>query len=94
MTHNQFLQGLKEIFAATSKTWHFILPLALLTYYIISTTRSYLHLRHFKGPPLAGISSLWMIQAAVRNRTYLSLSEACDKYGRPFLSQHPASIQY
>jgi hypothetical protein len=79
MLRDEAMTGLST--TPQSKPWIYIILLALLTYYLILTARSYWRLRHFKGPPLAAISHLWYIQAAVRNRTYLSLSEACDKYG-------------
>ncbi|RVX68754.1 hypothetical protein B0A52_07640 [Exophiala mesophila] len=61
--------------------WLYGILSAWILYYVISTVRSYWRLRHIKGPPLAAISHLWYVRAAVANKAYLRLSEACDKYG-------------
>ena len=62
--------------------WLYGILSAWILYYVISTVRSYWRLRHIKGPPLAAISHLWYVRAAVANKAYLRLSEACDKYGK------------
>ena len=37
-----------------------------LIWYIVNTVRSYLRLRHFKGPTIAGFSNLWVFSSTLR----------------------------
>ncbi|KAK1974650.1 cytochrome P450 [Colletotrichum cereale] len=43
--------------------------------------RQYLRLRHIPGPPLAGLSPLWLLRAACSGNMHLKLYEASQKYG-------------
>lgn len=65
--------------------WIRSIAFLVLAYLIVSTGRSYWRLRKFKGPPLAAISDLWYIRAAISQKPHLYLSDVCTKYGTPCL---------
>lgn len=55
--------------------------LIFVVWYIVSTIRQYLRLRHFNGPTIAGFSQIWLIRCVGGGRTHLDLHEVCQKYG-------------
>lgn len=55
--------------------------LLFITWYVVSTIRQYLRLRHIKGPLVAGFTQVWLIRCVGGGRTHLDLWEACQKYG-------------
>lgn len=55
--------------------------LLLAIWYIVSTIRQYIHLRHFGGPAIAGFTKFWMIRNIRGNRSHEELHEVCQKYG-------------
>lgn len=48
---------------------------------IVNAIRSYRRLSHIPGPPLATISSLWLLKGLLGTRNHLNLYEANLKYG-------------
>ena len=52
-----------------------------LTYFVVSTVRSYRRLRHIKGPPLAAWTNLPLWRELTSTTTHLWLSEVSSKYG-------------
>lgn len=55
--------------------------LLFITWYLVSTIRQYLRLRHIKGPLVAGFTQVWLIRCVGGGRTHLDLWGACQKYG-------------
>ena len=61
-----------------------VLVVVILTLILVTTThsiRSYRRLSHIPGPPLAGISRLWLLKSILGSRNYLNFFEANLKYG-------------
>ncbi|CAI0641331.1 unnamed protein product, partial [Colletotrichum noveboracense] len=58
-----------------------LLTWILLLYTAVLIVRQYIRLRHIPGPPLAGISPLWLLRAACSGNMHLKLYEANQKYG-------------
>lgn len=52
-----------------------------LMWYVVSTVVAYRRLRHIPGPPLAAVTSLWWITAAVSEKGHLALADVCTRYG-------------
>lgn len=50
-------------------------------YLIIGAIVNYRKLRHFKGPPLASVSRLWLFWQEVNGRTPQAQFKAIKKYG-------------
>ncbi|KAJ0416782.1 cytochrome P450 [Aspergillus carlsbadensis] len=48
---------------------------------LVRSLRSYLRLRQFPGPSVAGFTKLWMIRSTLYGRMHLDIAEACKKYG-------------
>jgi hypothetical protein len=65
-----------------------ILVLILLAFFIIYiAVTSYIEYRtysQFKGPFLASISGLWLLNVTWQGRMYLACAEALEKYGRQY----------
>ncbi|KIW26193.1 uncharacterized protein PV07_09307 [Cladophialophora immunda] len=51
--------------------------------YLVGVYRSYEKLSHFKGPPLAAFTSLWLASQAINARMPTAQKEALRKYGSP-----------
>ncbi|KIW94721.1 uncharacterized protein Z519_04698 [Cladophialophora bantiana CBS 173.52] len=51
--------------------------------YLVGAYRSYQRLSHFKGPPLAAFTSLWLASQAINARMPTAQKEALGKYGSP-----------
>ncbi|KAF6803785.1 pisatin demethylase [Colletotrichum musicola] len=49
--------------------------------WLISAARQYRRLRHFKGPPLAAVSKLWLLKTVGGQRAHLDFYETTRKYG-------------
>ncbi|RBQ67894.1 hypothetical protein FVER14953_13512 [Fusarium verticillioides] len=58
-----------------------LVGVVFVVWYVVSTIRQWAHLRHFKGPAIAGFSQLWLISRVGGGRTHLDLWETCKKYG-------------
>ena len=56
----------------------------LLTYIAVTSYIEYRKYPQFKGPFLASISGLWLLNITWRGRLYLSCAEALEKYGRQY----------
>ncbi|KAK0610034.1 pisatin demethylase [Bombardia bombarda] len=53
----------------------------LILWWIVSSIRQYIRLRHFDGPPTAAFSVLWLLWKTSGPRAHLEYYEACKKYG-------------
>ncbi|KAL2852325.1 cytochrome P450 [Aspergillus pseudodeflectus] len=53
----------------------------ILTAGLVRLLRSYLRLRQFPGPFVAGPTKLWMIRSTLYGRMHLDIAEACKTYG-------------
>ncbi len=53
-----------------------------LTWYAVTTFTAYWRLRHFKGPPFAAWSGLWLINATLSAKPHLKLGDVCTQYGK------------
>jgi hypothetical protein len=54
---------------------------AVLVTYVVRTYYSYRKLSHFKGPPVAAVSSLWLAWQAITARMPVAQKEALRRYG-------------
>jgi len=52
-----------------------------LVWYIVNTIRSYLRLRHFKGPTIAGFSNLWVFSSTLRGELNERTAEILKEHG-------------
>jgi hypothetical protein len=64
-----------------------------VSWFSVSSFRSYWRLRHIKGPPLAAWSIWWLVRTVGGTRAYLDFWEVNQKYGKqrantPFNSEH------
>jgi hypothetical protein len=53
-----------------------------LTWYIINTIRSYLRLRQFKGPTIAGFSNIWIFSSTLRGELNERTAEILKEHGK------------
>jgi hypothetical protein len=67
-----------------------------LIWYIVNIVRSYLRLRHFKGPTIAGFSNLWVflstLQGELNERTAEILKENGSSLAFIILRVEPSSL--
>ncbi|KIX06930.1 uncharacterized protein Z518_04906 [Rhinocladiella mackenziei CBS 650.93] len=56
---------------------------AFALYTVVKTYLDYRKLSHFKGPPLAAFTSLWMVKQAITANMNVAQKEALRKYGSP-----------
>jgi hypothetical protein len=72
-----------------------VLGLGLL-WYIVNTVRSYLRLRHFEGPTIAGFSNLWVflftLRGELNERTAEILKENGESLSLVILRAEPSSL--
>ena len=61
----------------------------LLLLLVLSTTRSYLRLRHIRGPWLACVSELWLLRATAKGDLYKDLEKVLRTYGKYHHSNPP-----
>jgi hypothetical protein len=54
-----------------------------LIWYIVNVVRSYLRLRHFTGPPIAGFSNLWVLSSTLRGELNERTAEILKGNGEP-----------
>jgi hypothetical protein len=57
----------------------------------VVSVRAYLRLRAFKGPWIAGVSSIWLVRAVNKGHLHLKTHEVLRKYGR-FQAQSPTFL--
>ena len=56
--------------------------LALLIFYVcVGAFVNHRKLSHIKGPPLAGLSRLWLLKQSINKRVHIAQAEALKKYG-------------
>lgn len=53
----------------------------LVLYVVCERVGSWYRLRHFKGPPLAAFSRVWLARSSTGGRLHLDLKEVNEKYG-------------
>lgn len=56
---------------------------AILLYISVSFYRNHRKLRNFKGPPLASLSSFWLLRQSLNKRSHIAQFEALRDYGSP-----------
>lgn len=71
----------EQEYTRTMASYLILAAVAALAYYIISTAIAWHRLRHFPGPALASVSSLWMAKTAYSGKVYKIFMEIADKYG-------------
>jgi hypothetical protein len=59
-----------------------LLVSVLVVIALVLRTRTWLRLRHIPGPPIAGITDLWLLQKTLGGRCHIDTLEACKKYGK------------
>ncbi|KAK0719109.1 cytochrome P450 [Lasiosphaeris hirsuta] len=62
---------------------------ALVAYYTLSSIIAWHRLRHFKGPPLASFSYLWMARTALSGEAWKIHFDNSSKYGEPLIRIGP-----
>ena len=65
-----------------------LISIVIGTIYAIHTLRTWMRLRHIKGPPLAGFSNLWLVRVIMGGNTHWELGHTNEKYGE-FTSMPP-----
>jgi len=67
-----------------------------LIWYIVNVVRSYLRLRHFTGPTIAGFSNLWVLSSTLRGELNERTAEILKGNGEPvafvILRFEPSSV--
>lgn len=58
-----------------------ILSLAIVTFLVISTVRSFWRLRHFQGPPVAAWTKLWLLRTVTSGRMHQIFYKTTKEYG-------------
>jgi len=59
----------------------FLLLVGLLTTYFATKLRTFLRLRHFKGPFSTGWSEAWHIRAILSLKSHIKYMEVTNRYG-------------
>jgi hypothetical protein len=59
----------------------FLLVNVLVVIALVLRTCTWLRLRHIPGPPIAGITDLWLLRKTLGGRCHIDTLEACKKYG-------------
>lgn len=58
-----------------------LLSITVTAVLVTHTLRSWLRLRHIKGPALAGFTNLWLVRVIMGGNTHWELGAANEKYG-------------
>lgn len=57
------------------------LIVSFILYVCVGAVVNYRKLSQFKGPPLAGLSRLWLWKQSFAKRVHIAQAEALEKYG-------------